>query len=363
MIGQVTAEFAVLAVVMKLNGMLVLVTPRGQARERSDSDAAQGDDIANDVDDRQVRGEEIARGLSDLSGEYHRYAVVDNRAVESRRNLRAGLTGGRAVGRVGVKRSASRCRADRAADARGSRAPNAGLIDAVDDELGGVGGSRDKISAAEARRRIELDGTGAIRGLGFGQRDLEGTVGVDQNGIDSRDGGRADNGGGRGGNIGAARDSVSGNRHARSYLTLFATVIVKLPIVVPEIVVILPVVVPVTFSPRPTLVNELIPKTVWLAVTFGGHASGAVAPVQVYALGLAWPAVLPPEARTWLITKPVLELTVIWLDPGVTRVAVTDTTGWVRVNVALAGKVVPRESRAQSDHISGDRYDRRLGAA
>jgi hypothetical protein len=82
--------------------------------------------------------------------------------------------------------------------------------------------------------------------------------------------------------------------------------------------------------PKPTLVSELIPNAVVLAVTFGGHVPLG----QVYALGLAVPAlVLPPadgdepEARTWLITKPVLELTVIWFDPGVTRVAVTDTTG------------------------------------
>jgi len=118
---------------------------------------------------------------------------------------------------------------------------------------------------------------------------------------------------------------------------------VKLPMVVPEMALTLPVRFPVMFSPKPTLVNELIPKALVLAVTFGGQ--GKV--VQVYALGDAVPAlVVPPaagelpEARTWPIVKPVGELTVIWFDPGVTRVAVTETTGWTRVNVAFVGKVV-----------------------
>jgi len=123
---------------------------------------------------------------------------------------------------------------------------------------------------------------------------------------------------------------------------LFGTVIVKLPEVVPAAAVAVDV-LPVIFSPKPTLVNEAIPNEVWLAVTFGGQ----IPPVQVYAVVDAVPApVLPeadglaPVARIWPIASPDVEFTVIWFDPGVTRVAVTDTVDWRREKVALAGKVV-----------------------
>jgi len=124
---------------------------------------------------------------------------------------------------------------------------------------------------------------------------------------------------------------------------------VKLPIVV--FVVIPPVLFPVIFSPKPTLVSELIPNEVVLAAMLGvavlGTSGGQGTAVQVYALGLAVPAlVVPPAdgdapvAKVWPICSWPGELTVIWFDPGVTRVAVTDTTGWMRVNVAFVGKVV-----------------------
>src|SRR5437870_2175384 len=78
---------------------------------------------------------------------------------------------------------------------------------------------------------------------------------------------------------------------------------------------------------------------------------GQIPLVQVNALGDAVPALVlelplplavgfPPVARICPIASPVAEATVIWFDPGVTRVAVTPTVGWMRVNVAFVGKVV-----------------------
>jgi hypothetical protein len=48
----------------------------------------------------------------------------------------------------------------------------------------------------------------------------------------------------------------------------------------------------------------------------------------------------PPEAKACPIASPAAELTVTLADPADTSVAVTDTRGWVRENVALVGNVV-----------------------
>src|SRR5580700_2994977 len=129
------------------------------------------------------------------------------------------------------------------------------------------------------------------------------------------------------------------------------TVINGLPNVV--VVLILPLTTPVIFSARPTFVSDLMPNEVRLAATFGGQIeAGGPAAVdgQVYAVVFTLPtgavdgvvpvAVGPPEVTACPIASPVTEATVIWVDPGVTRVAVTaGTRGWMRVNVAFAGKV------------------------
>src|SRR5579862_9162663 len=54
---------------------------------------------------------------------------------------------------------------------------------------------------------------------------------------------------------------------------LFGTVMLKLPMVVPKIALTLPVWFPVIASPRPTLVSELIPNALVLAVTPGGQGT------------------------------------------------------------------------------------------
>ena len=50
---------------------------------------------------------------------------------------------------------------------------------------------------------------------------------------------------------------------------------------------------------------------------------------------------MAPVAKICPIASPVGDAAVTLFDPGVTRVAVTDMMGWVRVKVTLAGKVVP----------------------